>query len=241
MPTAPADPTGALSAGRPLLYPVSLVVAGRPCLVVGGGPVAARKAAGLAGCDADLTVVAPDVVPAIEELAGRGALSILRRRYRSGEAARYRLVVTATGVPEVDRAVAADADAAGVWVNAADSRERCTFTLPAVHREGPVAVAVSTSGASPVLASWLRHRMAEALVPEVGALAELMEAARTELQDKGIDTSGIDWHALLDGPLPGLVAAGRRDEARHVIARAAAGAAPGGASSGGASSGQEAG
>jgi precorrin-2 dehydrogenase / sirohydrochlorin ferrochelatase len=225
MPSAPANPTGAPSAGRPLLYPVSLVVAGRPCLVVGGGPVAARKAAGLVECDADVTVIAPDVIPAIEELAGRGALSILRRPYRSGEAAAYRLVVTATGVPDVDQAVAADADAAGVWVNAADNRERCTFTLPAVHREGPVAVAVSTSGASPALASWLRRRTAEALVPEVGALAGLMEAARTALREKGIDTSGIDWHALLDGPLPGLVAAGRRDEARRLIDRAAAGEA----------------
>ncbi|HEY1733871.1 MAG TPA: NAD(P)-dependent oxidoreductase, partial [Acidimicrobiales bacterium] len=121
-----------------LLYPVVLRVEGRPCLVVGGGPVAARKAAGLLGCGAVVTLVAPRVDPSVDALrpgpAGAGArsptagaLTVERRPYRHGEAAGFQLVVTATGLPAVDAAVAEDATAAGIWVNSADDAEHCTF------------------------------------------------------------------------------------------------------------------
>lgn len=225
MPTRPADPSG--DPARPELYPVSLVVAGRPCLVVGGGSVAARKAAGLLHCGARVTIVAPRTVAAIDRLAGRGAVDVLRRPYLAGEAAGYRLVVTATGVPAVDRAVAADADAAGVWVNSADNADQCTFMLPAVHRDGRVTVAVSSGGASPALASWLRNLAARTLPLGAGDLAELLDSARRSLQSRGVETSRIDWHALLDGPLPGLVAAGRTEEALRLVEQAALGAAEG--------------
>jgi precorrin-2 dehydrogenase / sirohydrochlorin ferrochelatase len=205
---------------RPADYPVSLVVAGRPCLVVGGGPVAARKIGALARCGARVTVVAPEVVPDIDALAETWALTVDRRPYRTGEAAGYRLVVTATGIPDVDAAVAGDAEAAGVWVNSADDVDNCTFLLPSVHRDGRVSIAVSTGGASPALATWIRRRVAEVCGPDLGALADLLEEARRDLQGRGRKTSGVDWQALLDGPLPGLVAAGKLDEARRLVAKA---------------------
>ncbi len=213
----------------PLLYPVSLVVSGRPCLVVGGGTVAAGKVAGLVAAGAEVTVVAPDVDATIDALAdpghaatpGRpGSVTVRRRRYRAGEAAGYRLVVTATGIAEVDGAVAADADAAAIWVNSADDPGRCTFHLPSVHRDGPVSVAVSTGGASPALAIWLRRRAADALGPGLGDLAGLLDEARRRLQAAGRPTSAVDWPAVLDGPLPRLVQEGRVDEARQLLADA---------------------
>lgn len=137
-------------------------------------PVAARKVAGLVESGARVTVVAPEVVAPIDGLAA----TVHRRPYRAGEAAAYRLVVTATGVPEVDRAVAADADAARVWVNSADDVAHCTFLLPSVHRDGPVTVAVSTGGASPALATWLRRRMGAAAGEGLGTLAGLLNGAR---------------------------------------------------------------
>jgi precorrin-2 dehydrogenase/sirohydrochlorin ferrochelatase len=76
--------------------------------------------------------------------------------YRAGEAAGYRLVVTATGRPDVDRAAYLDCRRAGVLVNAADDPDSCSFLAPAVMREGPVSVAVSTGGVSPWLAGWVR-------------------------------------------------------------------------------------
>ena len=210
-----------MGSARPV-YPVALRVEGRPCLVVGGGRVAARKAAGLLSCGADVTVVAPRTDPAIDEqgrgvVGAPGSLTVHRRRYRPGEAAAYRLVVTATGIAEVDRAVAADADAAGVWVNSADDAEHCTFFLPSVHRDGQVSLAVSTGGASPALASWLRRRAAAELGPDLGVLAALLQSARRRVKAAGRSTESVDWQALLDGPLPGLVRDGRLDLAREML------------------------
>ncbi len=203
-------------------YPVVLVVAGRPALVVGGGPVAARKVAGLARCGARVTVVARAPGADLEAVAARwpGQVQVDRRAYRPGEAAGYRLVVTATGVPDVDGAVAADAEAAGVWVNSADDVAHCTFLLPSVHRDGPVTVAVSTAGTSPALAAWLRRRLARMAGPSLGALARFLGESRAALQAGGLPTSHVDWKGLLDGRLPDLVAEGRLDEARELVADA---------------------
>jgi siroheme synthase-like protein len=199
-------------------YPVVLRLTGRPCLVVGGGRVAAGKAAGLLAGGARVTVVAPEVVPAVEALD----VVVERRPYERGLAARFRLVVTATGVPEVDRAVAEDAERAGVWVNSADDPDNCSFVLPAVHRDGPVSIAVSTGGASPALAVWLRGRLGEAAGPGVGQLAELLEEARLRVRADGRATGSIDWAALLDGELPDLVRSGDLGAARDLLARATA-------------------
>lgn len=206
------------------LYPVSLVVSGRKCLVVGGGPVAARKVEGLLNCGAEVTVVAPDVIDAIrswevDSPAGEtvGSLTIETRPYRSPEAAGYRLVVTATGHPEVDHAVFADADSAGVWVNSADDAENCSFLLPAVHRAGTVTVAVSTGGASPALAGWLRSRVAGTLDFDVAVVAELLDEARSLLKDTGTSTESLDWDRILESQVVPLVRQGRIDEARAVL------------------------
>jgi siroheme synthase-like protein len=195
-------------------------VGGRPCLVVGGGPIAARKVSGLLGCGAVVTVIAPEVCDAMTQLTPLTPLTIARRTYAPGDAGGYRLVVTATGIPAVDGAVYADAEAAGVWVNSADDVAHCTFILPSVHRDGPVSVAVSTGGTSPALAAWLRARLAESGGPGLGELADLLGQARQRLHDAGRSTERVDWAALLDGPLPALVRSGRREQARALVEEA---------------------
>jgi precorrin-2 dehydrogenase/sirohydrochlorin ferrochelatase len=207
------------------LYPVGLVVAGRRCLVVGGGRVAARKVRSLLACGAAVTVVAPEVHEATGELAESGALAaidaapleIQLRPYRAGEAADFQLVVAATGDPTVDDEVHRDAVAAGVWVNVADDPSRCTFVLPAVARHGDVTIAVSTGGSSPALAAWLRDRVDEHIGPGVGELAALLEEARGRVHARGDSTESIDWRAALDGGLPELVRDGRTAEARALL------------------------
>jgi siroheme synthase-like protein len=212
-------------------YPVVLRIEGRRCLVVGGGPVAARKVADLFECGAQVTVVAPEVDDAIVALAGTAGaervLEVERRPYRAGEAADYRLVVTATGIPEVDRLAAADAESAGIWVNSADDADHCTFFLPSVHREGSVSVSVSTGGASPALAAWLRRRIGASLGPHLGVLATLLEDGRNALRDAGCPTNAVDWTVLLDGELPELVRTGRLVEAKRCVDDAVATAAEG--------------
>jgi len=172
-----------------------------------------------------VTMVAPEAHEALGMLAADGTiasivhapLDVQLRAYRPGEAAGYRLVVTATGVPEVDRAVAADAEKAGIWVNSADDPANCTFLLPAVHRRGAVTISVSTSGSSPALATWLRSRIADSLGPGIEDLASLLEDGRRMVHEQGGSTEKVDWVAMLDGPLPGLAASGQIDEARRYL------------------------
>jgi precorrin-2 dehydrogenase len=194
------------------LYPVNLVVAGRRCLVVGGGRVALQKVQGLAEAGAEVTVVAPEVEPAIEPLA-----TVERRPYRRGEVAGYRLAIAATGDPRVNQQVYDDGEAAGVWINSADDPERCSVTLPAQLRQGRLTVTVSTAGHSPAVASWLRDRLGEELGPEYDALIGLLGEVRNEVRAQGRSTEGLDWRRALDSGILDLVRAGRLEDAKERV------------------------
>ena len=202
-----------------VFYPVSLDVTERACLVVGGGTVAARKARTLLECGALVTVIAPTLAPETEELSDR-LQAVERRPYASGDAARFRLVVTATGRADIDGAVHADAEEAGVWINSADDRAHSSFILPAVYRDDSVTVAVSTGGLSPAFASWLRDRLAAECGDHVGALAALIGEARDQLQRAGRSSDSVDWAALFDGPLLDHVRTGDWDNARAIVTAA---------------------
>jgi siroheme synthase-like protein len=209
------------------LYPVNLVLAGRPCLVVGGGRVAVTKVTGLLEAGARVTVVAPRMDDRLVAMAAApdaggtaagatgGTLTIERRPYRRGEAASYRLVVAATGDPVVNQQVYDDGETAGVWVNSADDPERCSAILPARIRQGRLTVTVSTGGHSPAVASWLRERLAGELGPEYDQLIQLLGEARKEVQDQGLGTERFDWKRALDSGILDLLRAGRPEEAKE--------------------------
>jgi precorrin-2 dehydrogenase/sirohydrochlorin ferrochelatase len=193
------------------LYPVNLVLEGRPCLVVGGGRVAHQKVRGLLDARAEVTVVAPDILPVI---AGLG-VTCTERAYRSPEAGDYRLAIAATGDPAVNQQVHDDAEAAGVWVNSADDPERCTFVLPARVRQGRLLVTVSTGGHSPALSAWLRGRLDAELGPEYDVLIGVLAEVRREIQATGRGTESLDWRAALDSGILDLVRAGGLEEAKE--------------------------
>lgn len=195
------------------VYPVSLVVAGKPCLVVGAGHVAARKAAGLVAAGAKVDVVATEVLVPAEDLAG--VESVQERPYQPGEAARYWLVMAATGDAATNRSIYQDAEAAGVWVNSADDPASCSFILPAVARQGPVSVAISTGGHSPALAAWLRAHVAQEMGPEVAELAQMLSEVRARVKQAGRSTEDIDWRRSLDWAMLDLIRSGRRAEAKE--------------------------
>jgi uroporphyrin-III C-methyltransferase / precorrin-2 dehydrogenase / sirohydrochlorin ferrochelatase len=180
------------------MYPVMLQVAGRRCLVVGGGRVALRKVEGLVGAGADVTVIAPAIDPRIAALG----VALKNRPYRAGDVESFRLVITATDDPAVNGAVYDDAEATGVWVNSADDIEHCSFTLPAIHRDGAVTIAVSTEGQSPAFASWLRDRVRESLPIGLADAAQALAAERRALHDRGESTEGRDWTGLIESQMP---------------------------------------
>ena len=182
--------------------------------------MAARKVRGLLECGASVTVIAPSLSDDMEALTA-SLHAVERRPYRRGDVSAYRLVVTATGIPDVDGAAFADGEAAGVWVNSADDPANCSFILPAVHRDGDVTVSVSTGGLSPALASWLRDRLAAEYAEHLGTLAQLLGEGRASGSgEPATPTESVDWAALLDGPLLDLVRSGDVDAARALVADA---------------------
>jgi precorrin-2 dehydrogenase / sirohydrochlorin ferrochelatase len=194
-----------------VLYPASLVVAGKRCVVVGGGSVAARKTRALVDAGADVLVIAPKISEEIKALP----VKVAERAYRRGDLSAAWLALAATDDPIVNRQVFTDGQDVRVWVNVADDPEACAFTLPAVMRQGPVTVAVSTSGYSPALARWLRERIAADLGPEVALLAELLSEARDALKASGRSTEDVDWRRALDSDMLDLIRTGQTAQARE--------------------------
>lgn len=196
-------------------YPVTLDLQGRPCLVVGGGVIAERKAAGLLDTGARVTVVSPTLSPGLMALATDGRFAWRPREYAEGDTAGFFLVMVATDDDAVNAAVAAEARASGVLVNCADDAERCDFILPAVLRRGAVTVAVSTGGASPIMARLVREEIDAALPAEYGALTDLVADVRVALRRRGLSLDAERWRRALDGELRRLVTAGQATEARQ--------------------------
>jgi len=195
----------------PQQYPVNLIVEGRPCLVVGGGPVAAQKAAALVACGAEVHVVAEHVGPQVRALS----VTWEERSYARGEVSDYRFVVAATESPATNAAVYDDGEAAGVWVNSADDPDNCSVTLPAVVRRGPLMITVSTGGRSPALASWLKGRLATEIGPEYEVLVDLLAAEREAVRADGRSTEGLNWQKALDSDMLELIKSGHVADARE--------------------------
>ena len=118
-------------------------------------------------------------------------------------------------VQDVNQAVHDDAEAGGVWVNSADDPDRCTFTLPAVVRRGPLMLTVATGGHSPAVASWLRRRLEVDYGPEYETLIELLAEERAAIQADGRTTEGLAWQNALDSDMLSLIRGGRISEARE--------------------------
>lgn len=175
-------------------YPVFLDLDDVAVLVVGGGRIGARKADGLAAAGARVRVVASEVTEHVD----RGSMWEVREKsFADIDLDDVRLVITATGDHHVDQAISAAARARGIWTNAADQPVDCEFILPAITRSGRVTGAISTDGASPALAGYLRDRMAEILDERVAEIAETLAAERRAIQERGESTEDVDWRPRL--------------------------------------------
>jgi len=159
-------------------YIACLRLTGRRCVVVGGGEVGLEKVEGLLACDARVVLVTPDAGVELEALAAEGSIEWVRRGYAPADLERAFLVIAATNDTDVNIAVYEDAEARSMLVNVVDVPPLCNFILPAIVRTGPLAIAISTAGASPALAKRIKAQVAEEFGEPYARLAVLLNDAR---------------------------------------------------------------
>ncbi len=160
-------------------YIACLKLAGRRCLVIGGGDVGLEKVEGLLACDGEVTLIAPVAHPELEALAEEGSIQWEKRPYAGGaDLEGAFVVIAATDDSEVNIGVYDDAERRAMLVNVVDVPPLCNFILPAIVRSGPLAIAISTAGASPALAKRMKREVAELFGEEYARLAVILNDAR---------------------------------------------------------------
>ena len=159
-------------------YIACLRLTGRRCVVVGGGEIGLEKVEGLLACDGRVVLVAPDAVPELVALAEEGSIEWIRREYRPGDVENTFIAIAATDDTDVNIRVFEDAERRAMLVNVVDVPPLCNFILPAIVRTGPLAIAISTAGASPALAKRIKAQIAEEFGEPYARLAVLLNEAR---------------------------------------------------------------
>ena len=159
-------------------YIACLRLTGRRCLVAGGGNVGLEKVEGLLACDAEVTLVAPDAHPELIQLALEGSIRWERKQYEASDLDGCLIAIAATNVSEVNIRVFEDAEERAMLVNVVDVPPLCNFILPAIVRNGPLAIAISTAGASPALAKRMKREIAGTFGEPYAQLAVLLNEAR---------------------------------------------------------------
>jgi siroheme synthase-like protein len=159
-------------------YIACLRLSGRTSLVVGGGDIGLEKVEGLLACGGDVVLVAPQAHPALQELAAEGSITWHEREYRAEDLDGCLIAIAATDDTEVNIQVFNDAEQRAMLVNVVDVPPLCNFILPAIVRTGPLAVAISTAGASPALAKRMKREISELFGEPYATLAVLLNDAR---------------------------------------------------------------
>jgi siroheme synthase-like protein len=159
-------------------YITCLRLTGRRCVVIGGGDVGLEKVEGLLACDADVTLVAPQAHPELMQLALEGSIRWEQREYESGDLDGRLIAIAATSDTDTNIQVFAQAEERAMLVNVVDVPPLCNFILPAIVRNGPLAIAISTAGASPALAKRMKREIGELFGEPYAMLAVLLNEAR---------------------------------------------------------------
>lgn len=186
-------------------------------VVIGGGQVAERKVQGLLQGEAEVTVISPCLTPTLARLAQDGRIRAALRSYLPGDLAGARLAIAATDDAAVNAAVAEEAHQRGCLVNIVDDPQRCTFHVPAVIRRGEITVGISTSGASPALARYLRRQLDSLIGPEYGQLAAMLAELRPQWRTRALAERQPcpAWDRLIDAALA-LLRVGQVRQAREL-------------------------
>ncbi len=195
------------------MLPIALNLANRRVLIVGGGAVAARKAAACLDAGASVTVVTPTL---IEGFSGR--VEHLARKYESGDCAGYDLVFAATDNSHVNAQVGEEARSNKIWCNIADAPDASDFHTQSIVRRGQIEIGVSTGRLSPVLARHLRERVETVVGPEY----EMLQTLASEIEVP-LNRRGDFWRAVLGSEVLDLLRAQKDEAARLLMAQLRAG------------------
>jgi precorrin-2 dehydrogenase/sirohydrochlorin ferrochelatase len=159
-------------------YIACLKLSGRRCVVVGGGEIGLEKVEGLLACDGDVTLVAPEAIGELKALAAEGSIRWERRDYEPADLDKAFMVIASTDDTDVNIGIYQDAEERAMLVNVVDVPPLCNFILPAILRTGPLAIAISTAGASPALAKRMKREIGELFGEEYATLAVLLNESR---------------------------------------------------------------
>ena len=202
-------------------FPFFLQLNKLPCLVVGGGSVAERKLDLLVKADADITVVSLDFTDYIIKLSKSHNIKCINEKYSEKLLTenKYKFVIAATDNESLNEQVSKDCHKHNIIINVVDQPKICDFIFPSILERGDITVAVSTGGASPVLARVLRTKL-ETMVPaNYGKLAEIVADNRIKVREKmkKFSSNKIFWEQMLNGKFLELVLSGKNEEAENFL------------------------
>ena len=203
------------------VYVACLRLSGRRCLVVGGGDIGLEKVEGLLACGGDVTLVAPDAIDALAELADEGSIEWEKRAYEPADLEGTFIVIAATNDTDVNIGIYEDAERRAMLVNIVDVPPLCNFILPAIVRQGSMAIAISTQGASPALAKRMKREIADQFGEPYAELAVILNDVRGWA--KGTLPTYNDRKDFFEGIVNGdpdpveLIRDGRTDEVWKLI------------------------
>ncbi len=209
-------------------YMISLNLKYKKCLVVGGGKVAERKVRSLLECRALVYLVSPGVVPELSSMAAEGLLNYRQGSYKSSDLDDMFLVFGATGEEEVNRQIAEDCSRRNLIVNIVDDPAKCNFYVPATVRRGPLTIAVSTGGKSPLLARKIREELELVYGPQYGDFLEILGAFREEILKNITDPEKKKkkLEDLVSNEILSMLRKGRLEQAKEMLSGAYNGSGP---------------
>ncbi|MCW8924133.1 MAG: siroheme synthase CysG [Gammaproteobacteria bacterium] len=199
--------------------PIFFQIKQRPCLVVGGGSIAARKVALLRKAEGDVTVVSPELCSELSELAAAGKIQHRAKTFSDEDMNDCVVAIAATDQREVNEQVSALANEKKLPVNVVDNPDLCSFIMPSMIDRSPVQIAISTGGTSPVLARMIRTKL-EGMIPAAyGRLGALAESFRDKVKAAfpNVESRRVFWESVLEGRIAELVFSGHEDEARTLL------------------------
>ncbi len=199
--------------------PIFIQIKNKPCLVVGGGSIAARKVALLRKAQANVTVVSPEICDELKKLNEDNLIQHTKRVFENSDLASCVLVIAATNQRTVNQHVSELAHKLRLPVNVVDNPDLCSFIMPSIIDRSPVVIAVSTGGSSPVLARLIRTKLEGSIPAAYGRLAKLVEGFRNKVKTAfpNVESRRGFWESILEGTVAELVFTGHEDEAKKML------------------------